>query len=439
MQKKMLLTILSIFVISMLITPAFAKDKAYLGVYLKDLSAEEYEKMGITENYGIMISKTVEDGPAEKAAIQNKDVILELEGSKIFTIDQLTKMLSFLKPDQKVDLKIFREGKRINVDLILGTKQTKGFETIAYLGLYLEELTDKLIEELELQDNFGVYISKIVEDGPVDKAGLESGDVLLSIDKEKIYTPDQVTKMLKIYKPDQQVNVRIFRDKKYMNYDVILGEKEVFKWNSLEGLYYYNMPKPENIFVYKYDDGNSKWIGILPKELNEQLLESYNIENGVLIEKVIEDTPSEAAGLMAGDVILKMNDKAIINTKNIHKIVQGTEIDEDINIEVLRSGKTKNIKVKVAERQAHQKESKVEVSFDDGDIKIRVDGKEDKIIDLSNSLGELEKLKSLQDLDIYLSDEERKELDKEMQNLEKDLQEIEIQMEFLDQYDGGDI
>ena len=438
MQKKLLITILSIFVISMLITPAFAKDEAYMGVYLKELAAKDYEDLGMKENYGIMISKTVEDGPAEKAALQNKDVILELDGNKIFTIDQLTKMLSFLKPDKKVKLKIFRSGKMINVDLILGAKQTKGVETIAYMGLYLEELSDKLIQKLELQDNFGVYISKVVKDGPVDKAGLESGDVLLSVDKEKIYTPDQVTKMLKIYKPEQQVNVRIFRDKKYFNYDVILGEKEVFNWNSLEGLYY-DITKPENIFVYKYDDDKSKWIGILPKELNEQLLKSYKIKKGVMIEKVIEDTPSEEAGLLAGDIILKMNDKEVENTKDIHKIVQETETGQDIKINLLRDGKNKMLQVRVAERKEFQKESKVEVSFDGGDIKIWIDGKEEKIINLSNSLGELETLKSLHDLDIYFSDEERDELKEELMDLEDDLKDIEIEMEYLEQNESGDM
>jgi S1-C subfamily serine protease len=431
MQKRMLITILSIFVISMLITPAFAEDKAYMGVYLKDLSAKDYEKMGIKENYGIMITKTVDEGPAEKAAIQNKDVILEMDGEKIYTIDQLTKMLTFHKPEQKIKLKIFRDGKNKNINLVLGKKQTKGKKTIAYLGVYLEDLTEKLSKKLELTDNFGVYISKIVEDSPVFKAGLEDGDVLLSIDKGKIYTSDQVTKMLKNYTPEQQINVRIFRDKGYMNFDVILGEKEVLDWTSLDALYM-KSATPENVFVYKYDDGNSKWIGILPKELNDQLLQSYKVENGVLIEKVIEGTPSEEAGLLAGDVILKMNDTTIKNTKDIHKSVQATEIGEEIKIDLLRGGKNKSINVKVAERKAHQKESKVEVSFDGGDIRVFVDGKEDKIINLSNSLGELEALKSLHDLDIYFSEEDKIELEMELKDLQDELQDIEIDLEIIE-------
>ncbi len=434
MQKRMLITILSIIVISMLITPAFAKDKAYMGVYLKDLSATEYEKLGISENYGIMISKIIEDGPAEKAAIQDKDVILEIDGSKIFTIDQLTKMLSFLKPEQKIKMKIFRDGKKMNVDLVLGAKDT-GMKTIAYMGLYLEELSEKQINKMELQDNFGVYITKVVEDGPVAKAGIKNGDVLLSIDKEKIYTADQVTKMLQVYKPEQKVNVRIFRDKKYMNYDVILGEKEVSKWNGLEGLFY-DMSKPENTFVYKYDDHNNKWIGILPKDLNEQLLKTYKIDNGVMIEKVIEGTPSEKAGLMAGDIILKMNDTLIENTKDIHKAVQAVESGEEIKIDLLREGKNKTIKVKVVEREDFYKESKVEVSFDGGDIKVWVDGKEDKIINLSNSLNGLEALKSLQNLEFYFSDEDRKEFEEQMEGIQEDLKDIEIEMEYIEDSHG---
>ena len=65
--------------------------------------------------------------------------------------------------------------------------------------------------------------------------------------------------------------------------------------------------------------------------------------------------------------------------------------------------------------------------------------KEEKIINLSNSLGELETLKSLHDLNIYFSDEEREELEEELMDLEDDLKEIEIEMKYLDQSESGDI
>ncbi|KQC07909.1 MAG: hypothetical protein APR54_05425 [Candidatus Cloacimonas sp. SDB] len=435
MQKKFLLSLLSIIIIIMLIKPVFAEETAYMGVYLQELSARDYEKLGVKENYGIMITNTVKDSPAEKAALISNDVILEMDKARIYTIDQLTKMLSFMEPQQKIKLKIFRNGKKKTIDLVLGEKKIKEVKTAAYLGLYLEDLQETEINEMGLKDHYGVLVREVVKDGPVDDAGVLNGDILLMIDKEKIYTAAQVSKMLKNYEPGEKVKVEIFRENNYIDYDVILGEKEVFSQDLFKNLHI-DVSKPENIFVYKYDDQFSKWIGILPKELNEQLLEYHKIENGVLIEKVIEGTPAEKADLLAGDIILKMNGENIISTKDIHKIVQDSDLGEKIKLDILRTGKHKSVNVKVEERKDHHKESKVEVSFDGGDIKIVIDGKEERIINLSNTLGKLETLKSLQDLQIYFSEENTQELNKDLKSIQKELEDIEIEVKVIEGSNG---
>jgi len=435
MQKKILISLISIILIIMLIKPVFANENAYMGVYLQELSARDYEKLGITENYGIMITNTVKDGPAEKAALVNNDVILEVEKTRIYTIDQLTKMLSFMEPEQKIKLKIFRNGEKKTIDLILGEKKIKKIKTAAYLGLYLQDLQQTEINEIGLKDNYGVLIKQVVKGGPVDAAGILDGDILLMIDKEKIYTADQVAKMLKNYEPEEKVNLKVFREKEYINYDVILGEKEFFFQDLFKNLQI-DVTKPENIFVYKYDDQFSKWIGILPKELNDQLLEYHKLKNGVLIEKVIEGTPAEKAALLAGDIILKMNGETITSTKDIHKIVQSTDLGKEIKIDILRAGKHTSFKVPVEERKDHQKESKVEVSFDGGDIKIVVDGKEENIINLSNTLNKLETLKSLHDLQIYFSEENTQELNEDLKSIQKELEDIEIELKVIEAGNG---
>jgi S1-C subfamily serine protease len=434
MQKKFLLSLLSIIIIIMLIKPVFAEETAYMGVYLQELSAKDYEKLGIKENYGIMITNTVKDSPAEKAALISNDVILEMDKVRIYTIDQLTKMLSFMEPKQKIKLKIFRNGEKKTIDLVLGEKIKKA-KTAAYLGLYLEDLQETEINDMGLKDNYGILIRQVVKDGPVDDAGVLDGDVLLMLDKDKTYTSAQVSKILKNDEPGEKVNLKVFREKNYFNYDVILGEKEVLYQDLFKNLHI-DVSKPENIFVYKYEDQFSKWIGILPKELNEQLLEYHKIENGVLIEKVIDGTPAEKADLLAGDIILKMNGENITSTKDIHKIVQDTDLGEEIKLDILRTGKHKSINVTVEERKDHHKESKVEVSFDGGDIKIVVDGKEEKIINLSNTLGKLETLKSLQDLQIYFSEENTQELNEDLKSIQKELEDIEIEVKVIEGSNG---
>jgi|GEM_PF-323113 len=413
--------ILSLVVLVLAATPLLAKSKAYMGVFLSDLSAGDFEELGLKENYGVFIESIVEESPAEEAGLQAQDVILQVAGDKIYTVDQITKMLTTYEPDQVVKIKVMRDDKTKTIKLTLGKKKGKEVKKKAFLGVYMQNLSEKYRKKIGLEDHYGVLIEKVVKDGPVQKAGMQNKDIILKIGEDKVYTSDQISQMLNYLKPEQQIKITAFRDKEYKTFDVILGEKEIpsfeFDTSGMEFL----RDIPENIFVYKYDDKNGKWIGIQPKELNEQLLKTYNLENGVLIEKVFEDTPAEDAGLLAGDIITHINDQIMENTKGIIKLIQSKEIDDEIDIAIKRGTELKIIKTKIGKRQDLHSDQKVEVSFDEGDVRIMIDGDEELLLDLGD-LKELEKLKELQ----YLKGEKMEHFNEQMEKLGEKLKDIKI-------------
>ena len=255
--KKQIPIILLIGLIAMLVlvTPLFAKYKAYLGVYLSNISESKYEKYGIKGHYGVLILKVVKDGPAKEAGLKSKDIILEIKGEKVYTQDQVTKMLSNFEPEQVVKIKILRDGKEKTFKVTLGKKKGLfGEETKAYLGVYLEDLSDEDYEEIGLDENCGVLISEVVEDGPAEKAGIEDDDVIMEIEKEKVYTSDQLSKMLYSFEPEQEVEVLVFRSGDKKTYNVKLGEKEIgFHDFDFERFF----DKPKSVLVYKYKDDNT--------------------------------------------------------------------------------------------------------------------------------------------------------------------------------------
>ena len=76
-MKRIRVILTSLVVLTVFATPLLAK--AYMGVYLGDLSKKDYKEFGLKENYGILIKKVVGESPAENAGLQSKDIILELE------------------------------------------------------------------------------------------------------------------------------------------------------------------------------------------------------------------------------------------------------------------------------------------------------------------------------------------------------------------------
>ena len=425
-MKRIRVILISLVVLTLFASPLLAK--AYMGVYLGDLSKKDYKKFGLKENYGILIKKVVDESPAANAGLQSKDILLELAGDKVYTTDQLTKMLSYFEPEQKVKIKYFRDKKVKTLNLKLGEKKSFEPKKKAYLGVFLAELDNEIREKLELKEQHGILITKTVEDGPSEKAGIKNKTVILEMDGEKIYTIDQLTKMLSSYKPEQEVKLYTFYKKDYKNVTFKLGEREdlMFKFGDVFDWGFLN--KPDNVFVYQYDMQNRKWIGAILKT-NEKIIrdgDEETIEIDITVDKVIEDTPADKAGLKEGDKILSIDEKKIKSSKQIAKFINDKEAGDTIELLIERDGKKKTITCEIAKRKDYEGYEKVEVSVDDGDIKIWMNGEEKSILDMKILSEEMYKLKALQKASIK---EEMKKVQDEMEKVRRELNNITIEIE----------
>ncbi len=425
-MKKIKVILIGLVVLTLFTTSLLAK--AYMGVYLGDLSQKDYEKLGLKENYGILIKKVVDESPAANAGLQSKDIILELAGDKVYTTDQLTKMLSYFEPEQNVKIKYFRDKKVKSLNLKLGEKKTFEPKKKAYMGVFLAELSNEMREKLELKEQHGILITKTVEDGPSEKAGIENETIILEMDGEKIYTIDQLTKMLSSYQPEQEVKLLTFHKKDYKDVTFKLGEREdlmfkfgdVFDWDFLN--------KPDNVFVYQYDMENRKWIGAVLKT-NEKIVrdgDKETIEIDITVDKVIEDTPADKAGLKEGDKVIAIDGKTVKSSKIIAKIINDKEVGNTVELKIERDGKKKTLTCEIAKRKDYEGYEKVEVSVDDGDIKIWMNGEEKSILDMKKLSEEMYKLKALQKADIK---EEMKKVQDEMEKVRRELNNITIEIE----------
>lgn len=91
------------------------------------------------------------------------------------------------------------------------------------------------------------------------------------------------------------------------------------------------------------------WVGISIQAVTKEMAESLDRDDasGALIAEIVPDGPADKAGLMAGDIILKFNDKKIEHLKDLTKTVATTETGSKADVEVWRDGKVKNFKVAI--------------------------------------------------------------------------------------------
>ncbi len=94
------------------------------------------------------------------------------------------------------------------------------------------------------------------------------------------------------------------------------------------------------------------YLGVYPQAMTPDLAKTYNLDRvyGVLVAKVLKDSPADKAGLQEGDVILKFNGKEVSDVENFRLMVAHTQPGEVVTLEVVKeNGVRKTLKVKIGE------------------------------------------------------------------------------------------
>ena len=93
------------------------------------------------------------------------------------------------------------------------------------------------------------------------------------------------------------------------------------------------------------------WLGVSIQEITKDLADSFGMKNtnGALVAGVEKSGPADKGGVVAGDVILKFDGKAINSSSDLPRAVGGVKPGKSVNVEVLRKGAAKTLSVVVAE------------------------------------------------------------------------------------------
>lgn len=94
-------------------------QRGYLGVVIQDLSWQLAEQLGVDISQGVVVANLVENGPAHRAGLRVKDVILEIEGNPITSSSRLLEIIASHQPGEKVEMVIQRDGEKQQVSVEL--------------------------------------------------------------------------------------------------------------------------------------------------------------------------------------------------------------------------------------------------------------------------------------------------------------------------------
>jgi serine protease Do len=197
---------------------------ARLGVEVQPLNQSLAESFKLKTPNGALVAKVTPDSAADKAGIKAGDVILKFNGTSVVDAGQLSQRVGVMTPGDKASLEIWRDGKSLSLSATIGTAaklasndDASGDSAPAKLGLALRPLNP------EERRESGVSGGLVVEDvqGRAAEAGIQPGDVVLSVDGTAVQSVAQLRKMVQEH--DKQIALLIQRGESRLFVPVTLG------------------------------------------------------------------------------------------------------------------------------------------------------------------------------------------------------------------------
>ncbi|MEI6208207.1 MAG: Do family serine endopeptidase [Desulfuromonadales bacterium] len=166
--------------------------RGYLGVRFQPLTPDLAKTFGLDSDKGALIAAVEKDTPAERAGLKAGDVILEFDGKPIIEGNELPRLVAATPVDKQVKLVIFRDGKKLDVPLVVGKLKDGGTGSPSgssnesdKIGITVEELKKEMADRLGIRDSKGLVITEVKPGSPAEDAGVSPGSIVIEINGQR--------------------------------------------------------------------------------------------------------------------------------------------------------------------------------------------------------------------------------------------------------------
>jgi len=216
--------------------------------------------------------------------------------------------LSFAVP---IDIAI-----QVSQQLKSGGKVRRG-----WLGVTIQDVTRELAESFGMKRPSGALIADILSDSPAARTDLQVGDIVTEYEGQAINLSSDLPPLVGRTVPGTRVRLGILRGGKPKNVGLTIAELPE------EAAAIRPMPSIKK--------GPSGVLGMHLRQLTDTELKQLALDNGLLVDS-ISDGPALRAGLKSGDVIVKIQGKAVHSPKEFNEIVRRLPTSRPVPVLVRR-------------------------------------------------------------------------------------------------------
>lgn len=259
----------------------------------------------------------------------------------------------------------------------------------SWLGVQIADVDAARAKELGLKEEMGAEVQSVSPGSPAEEAGLKEGDVITEYQGTRIEGVAQLTRLVHETPAGRNATVKFMRDGAARTAQVKVGARDgehdgdtgkhvevlggphgfTKVWHQsgddeTPDVDVENLDEVPNLINLSGLMGGRPRLGVNVDTVGKQLAEYFGIKqgHGVLVTSVTKDSPGAAAGLKAGDVIVKVEDESIEDVSDLHMALRDHR-DKDVHLTIVRDRREQTVTVPPLPRKSSDNSSENGSSF----------------------------------------------------------------------------
>jgi serine protease Do len=217
----------------------------WLGVETQEVTADKAKELKLPAERGVVLGKVIPDSPAAKAGLKENDVVTEINGQRVEGAAQFRRMVHEIPAGRTIQLTVWREGRSQSLSATLGKSEDRRQSlkmvaptpgTFAFrmpemnvipdipsmewnggmllggqprLGIDAEDLSGQLGTFFGAPDGEGILVREVNTGSAAEKAGVRAGDVITSLDGDRIRSVGELREKLSAKRDDKDKTVKL--------------------------------------------------------------------------------------------------------------------------------------------------------------------------------------------------------------------------------------
>ena len=216
---------------------------SWLGVETHEVTADKAKELKLSAERGVVLGKIVPDSPAAKAGLKENDVVTEINGQRVEGAAQFRRIIHEIPAGRTIQLTVWRDGRTQTISATLGKSEERRHAmkmvaptpgTFSFrmpempeipsmewngnmvfgggqprLGIDAEDLSGQLAAFFGAPDGEGILVRDVNSGSPAEKAGVKAGDVITSLNGERIRSVGELREKLSAKREDKDRTVKL--------------------------------------------------------------------------------------------------------------------------------------------------------------------------------------------------------------------------------------